>query len=298
MPHAEVEAITDARGHYADRLPGATLYVTLEPCSSHGRTPPCTDAITASGVRRVVWGAQDPNPKHEGRAIELLARAGIPVTTGVLESECRDLIRPFAKWITTSVPYVIAKAGQSLDGRITRPPGEGQWLTNEAARAHGRRLRAQVDAIIIGAETLRQDNPKLTLRDQAQPGKQQPWRVILTRTGNLPEQAHVFTDSYKDRTLIMRDLSFPDVLGDLGRRGVVSVLVEGGGNVLAQAFRHRAVDEVYWYVAPILCGIGIPTLADAWDQSVTLEEVQFLPFGDNMCIHGRPAWPNKTLDKA
>ncbi|HYF33717.1 MAG TPA: bifunctional diaminohydroxyphosphoribosylaminopyrimidine deaminase/5-amino-6-(5-phosphoribosylamino)uracil reductase RibD [Prosthecobacter sp.] len=295
MPHAEVEAITDARGHYPHGLLGATLYVTLEPCCTHGRTPPCTDAIKASGIRRVVWGAQDPNPKHEGRAREVLGSAGIAVTTGVLEAECRELIRPFAKWITTGLPYVIAKAGQSLDGRITRPPGEGQWITSEAARAHGRSLRSRVDAILVGAETIRQDNPRLTLRDGGSAGKEQPLRVILTRTGRLPEEAHVFTDAFEHRTLVIQDQSFPHVLHDLGQRGIVSVLVEGGGNVLAQAFRHHAVDEVYWYIAPLLCGIGVPALADAWGHSVPLEQVTILPIGDNVCINGRPVWPNKNL---
>jgi diaminohydroxyphosphoribosylaminopyrimidine deaminase/5-amino-6-(5-phosphoribosylamino)uracil reductase len=225
----------------------------------------------------------------------LLTSAGITVTTGVLADECGDLIRPFAKWITTGLPYVIAKAGQSLDGRITRPPGEGQWITSEAARAHGRGLRARVDAILVGAETLRQDNPKLTLRDEAPAGKEQPLRVILTRTGNLPEDAFVFTDAFKERTLVVRDQSLPEVLRDLGQRGVVSILIEGGGKVLAQAFGHRAVDEVFWYIAPLLCGMGVPALADAWEHSVALEQVKILPIGDNVCINGRPVWPNTNL---
>lgn len=295
MPHAEVEAITDALAHARDLVPGSTIYVTLEPCSTQGRTGPCTEAIKVAGIRRVVWGARDPNPKHEGRAQEVLAAAGITVTMGIMESECTELIRPFAKWITTGLPYVIAKAGQSLDGRITRPAGEGPWITSEAARAHGRGLRSRVDAILVGAETVRQDNPRLTLRGEAAAGKVQPWRVILTRSGNLPEQAHLFTDAYKDRTLVLRDQAFPDVLRDLGSRGILSVLVEGGGNVLAQAFRHQAVDEVFWYIAPLLCGAGVPALADAWETSVALEQVKILPIGDNVCINGHPAWPNKKI---
>ncbi|MDZ4290238.1 MAG: bifunctional diaminohydroxyphosphoribosylaminopyrimidine deaminase/5-amino-6-(5-phosphoribosylamino)uracil reductase RibD [Prosthecobacter sp.] len=297
LPHAEIEAIKDAQARHSDLVPGSTIYVTLEPCCTHGRTPPCTEAIKTSGIRRVVWGAQDPNPQHEGRAEDVLASAGIAVTTGVLELECQELIRPFGKWITTGLPYVIAKAGQSLDGRITRPPGEGPWITSEAARAHGRGLRSRVDAILVGAETVRQDNPRLTLRDEAAPGKEQPWRVILTRSGNLPADAHVFTDAFKDRTLVIRDQTFPDVLRDLGSRGIVSVLIEGGGNVLAQAFRHHAVDEVFWYIAPLLCGMGVPALADAWETSVALEHVKILPIGDNVCIHARPKWPNTKFSK-
>lgn len=297
QPHAEIEAIRDAQAREAHLLPGATIYVTLEPCCTQGRTGPCTEAIRAAGISRVVWGAMDPNPRHQGRAAEVLGAAGIAVRTGVLAAECEEILRPFAKWITTGLPYVIAKAGQSLDGRITRPPGEGQWLTSEAARADGRQLRAQVDAIIIGAETVRQDNPRLTLRDEAaRGGKQQPLRVVLTRSGKLPEAAHLFTDEFKDRTLILRDLPFESVLRELGQLGVMVVLVEGGGNVLAQAFRSQAVDEVHWYVAPLLCGSGVLTLNDpAWNASVALEEVRILPLGDNVRISGRPVWPDKKL---
>lgn len=295
QPHAEVEAIRDAQARHPELLHGATIYVTLEPCCTHGRTGPCTEAIKAAGIARVVWGAEDPNPKHLGRALEVLESAGIAVTIGVLAAECREVIRPFAKWVTTGLPYVIAKAGQSLDGRITRPPGESQWITSEAARVHGRSLRARVDAILVGAETVRQDNPKLTLRDGSAPaGKEQPWRVVLTRSGDLPEQALLFTDEFKDRTLVLRDLTFDEVLRDLGQRGVAAVLVEGGGNVLAQAFRSQAVDEVFWYIAPLLCGNGVPTLNDSsWASSVALDQVEILPIGDNVCIHGRPVWPNQ-----
>ncbi len=154
-PHAEIEALTQARAAFPDRIRGATIYVTLEPCSTQGRTPPCTGAILAAGITRVVYGASDPNPAHQGRADELLRAGGIAVSAGVLAADCDDLIRPFRKWITTRRPYIIAKAGQTLDGRITRPFGEPQWITSEAARAHGRRLRTRVDAILVGAETVR-----------------------------------------------------------------------------------------------------------------------------------------------
>lgn len=297
MPHAEVEAIRDATERHPHRLAGATIYVTLEPCCTHGRTPPCTEGIKASGIKRVVWGAQDPNPQHQGRARDVLLGAGIEVFSGVMERECRDLIRPFTKWVTTGMPYVIAKAGQSLDGRITRPFGEGQWLTSEAARAHGRRLRSRVDAIVVGAGTIRKDNPLLTLRDSTlEPGrKEQPWRVILARSGKLPEDAHVFTDEFKDRTLVVRDLALPDVLQSLGQRGVVTVLIEGGADVLGQAFRDQVVDEVAWYVAPLICGSGLPALAGTpLEASVPLQDAKIIPIGDNICITGRPVWPKPT----
>lgn len=291
-PHAEVEAIRDARERHPDLLAGSTLYVTLEPCSTHGRTGPCTEAVREAGIGRVVWGAQDPNPGHRGRAREVLEAAGIQVLSGMLESECRELIRPFAKWITTGMPYVIAKAGQSLDGRITRPAGEGQWLTSAEARAHGRRLRARVDAVLVGAGTVRADNPQLTLREAAFPGKEQPWRVVLTRSGDLPASALLFTDEFKARTLVLRGLELEEALRELGGRGVVSVLIEGGADILQQAFAHRLVDEVVWYVAPLLCGAsGLPVLGGReLSASVALKGVRMEPLGDNLCICGRPEW--------
>lgn len=291
-PHAEVEAIRDARQQHPELLPGATLYVTLEPCSTHGRTGPCTEAVREAGIGRVVWGARDPNPDHQGRAREVLGAAGVETAAGVLESECRELIRPFAKWITTGMPYVIAKAGQSLDGRITRPAGEGRWLTSAEARAHGRRLRAMVDAILVGAGTVRADNPQLTLREAAFPGKEQPWRVVLTRSGDLPASAHLFTDEFKARTLVLRGLELEEALRELGRRGVVSVLIEGGADILRQAFAQRLVDEVAWYVAPLLCGAGgLPVLGGhELSASVALKEVRMETLGDNLCIIGRPEW--------
>ena len=291
MPHAEIEAIKEAQTFNPKLLPGATLFVTLEPCCTQGRTGPCTEAIKACGIKRVVWGAQDPNPSHLGRAQEILNSAGIAVVTGVLESECRELIRPFAKWVTTKMPYVIAKVGQSLDGRITRPPGEGQWLTSEAARAHALRLRSRVDAILVGAGTVRQDNPKLTMRDAVTLGKEQPLRVILSRSCDLPESSHIFTDEHKSRTWVLRDLEFPEVLLELGKKGVVSVLVEGGSDVLGQAFRHRCVDEVHCYIAPLLCGSGLMTLGGLpLAESVSLTQVKIMPIGDNVCITGQAVY--------
>src|SRR5215210_6610852 len=183
LPHAEIEAFRALRNPASTR--GATLYVTLEPCSTHGRTPPCTEAIIRAGFARVVIGTLDPNPAHAGRGVGILQNRGIETVAGVLEECCRKLNTAFNKWIVTRLPLVVAKAGMSLDGRITRPPHEGQWLTSKASRADAHELRARVDAILVGGETLRTDNPRLTVRDV--PGAKQPWRVILSRSGNLPQ---------------------------------------------------------------------------------------------------------------
>ncbi len=256
LPHAEIEALRMLKNPVLARW--ATIFVTLEPCSTHGRTPPCVEAIIRAGFARVVIGTVDPNPAHAGRGVGLLRAAGIAVTCGVLENECRELNAGFNQWIVTRMPLVIAKAGMSLDGRLTRPPGEGQWLTSAASRADAMRLRAQVDAILIGAQTLRSDNPRLTIRGVT--GARQPWRVIVTRSGDLPKDAHVFTDAHRDRTLVFRGKSLRAVLRELGRREITSVLLEGGGRVLGEAFDRRLVDRVQFYVAPLLCGGPVPAV--------------------------------------
>ena len=168
-----------------------------------GRTPPCVDALIAADVRRVVWAVDDPNPTHAGRARTRLRRAGIESERGVGAAAAGGLIGPWAKWIMTGMPWVIAKAGVSLDGRITRPRGEGQWLTGEPARADAMRLRRRADAVVVGAGTLRADDPALTLRPGV-PGKVQPWRVVLTNSGELPSGARLFTDAHRERTLVLR----------------------------------------------------------------------------------------------
>ena len=214
LPHAEIECLAAAP---SGSLRSATLYVTLEPCSTTGRTPPCTQAIVRAGVGRVVIGATDPNPLHGGRGIDELRAAGIKVTAGVLEEECARLNEAFNKWIVTGKPFVIAKCGMSLDGRLTRSPNEGRWLTSPAARRHARQLRAEVDAIIIGAETLRQDNPRLTVRGSKD--ARQPWRVVLSRSGKLPRSAHLFTDRFAERTLVFeKEIAFA-CAGRLGAPG-------------------------------------------------------------------------------
>lgn len=294
-PHAEIEALrAAAAAHGSDAARGATAYVTLEPCSTTGRTPPCADALIAAGIARVVWGADDPNPQHAGRAAELLVTAGIAVTRGTLADECRDVIAPFAKLITTGLPWVIAKAGMSLDGRITRPAGEGRWITSEAARADAMRLRARCDAIVAGAETIRQDDPALTLRGPDVPAeKPQPWRVVLTRTGNLPPAAQIFTDEHRARTLVMQDRSLDDVLRDLASRGVMSVLIEGGGTILAAAFSAGVVDEAVFYTAPLIAGQGRPVVdASGFTRSsVPLEFISAEMTGPDVRLHARVIRP-------
>src|SRR5438093_7960403 len=190
-PHAEIECLRNVRR----KVPrNAMLYVTLEPCSTKGRTGACTDQIIQAGVKSIVIGATDPNPRHRGRGVEILREAGIEIRTGVLAEECAVLNEAFNKWIATGIPFVIAKCGMSLDGRLTRPKKESRWLTSATARRHAHRLRAQIDAILVGADTIRIDNPRLTVRSASH--RRQPTRVVITRSGKIPRGAHVFTDRF------------------------------------------------------------------------------------------------------
>ncbi|MBA3963730.1 MAG: bifunctional diaminohydroxyphosphoribosylaminopyrimidine deaminase/5-amino-6-(5-phosphoribosylamino)uracil reductase RibD [Chthoniobacterales bacterium] len=289
LPHAEVECLAAAGNR---SLRAATLFVTLEPCSTTGRTPPCTEAIIASGIRRVVIGAMDVNPAHAGRAMAQLQAAGMEVKSGVLAEECARLNEAFNKWIVTGQPFVIAKCGMSLDGRLTRLPNESRWLTGALARRSAMGLRAEVDAILIGAETLRQDNPRLTIRGIK--GVRQPWRVVVSRSGNLPAGAHLFTDRFADRTLVYRGKSLRSVLTDLGRKKITSVLIEGGGEVLGQAFDAHLVDKVQFYLAPLLTAglvvaVGGKGAADT-RSGAHLAEPQFTRIGPDLSVSGYPRW--------
>ncbi len=250
-PHAEVEAVRDAhrQGH---RLQGSTLYVTLEPCCTYGRTPPCTELILREKFKRVVVGATDPNPAHAGRAYTILRNAGITVTEGVLAEACADLNRAFNHWITTGQPWVILKLALTADGALALPPGQGRWLTSLPARREVHQLRATCDAILVGAGTLRADRPRLTVRGIR--GARQPLRLILSRSGSLPPDAPVFTDRWRERTRVIRRGSLPGILNQLGREGVTSVLVEGGARITDALIRAGCVHELIVFIAPKWAG--------------------------------------------
>jgi diaminohydroxyphosphoribosylaminopyrimidine deaminase / 5-amino-6-(5-phosphoribosylamino)uracil reductase len=285
--HAEVECLRN----FAAPLPArATLYVTLEPCSTGGRTAPCTDAILRAGVRSVVVGAIDVNPRHSGKGIVQLRNAGVRVRDGVLADECAQINEAFNKWIVTGRPFVIAKCGMSLDGRLTRPAGESRWMTGGSVRRHAHQLRARVDAILVGAETVRADNPRLTVRGVR--GARQPWRVVLSRSGKLPQRAHLFSDRRAARTLIYRRKSLAAVLKNLGEREVTSVLIEGGGEVLGQALDARVIDKVQLYLGPILTGgpiIAFPGRgAKTAASALPLQRVSYEQVGQGVCIKGYP----------
>jgi len=288
--HAEIECLRDFGAPVPAR---ATLFVTLEPCSTAGRTAPCTDAIISAGVKNVVIGAIDVNPHHSGKGIMQLRNAGVNVREGILADECAQINEAFNKWIVTGRPFVIAKCGMSLDGRLTRPPLEPRWITGASARRHARELRAHVDAVLVGAETVRRDNPRLTVRGARR--ARQPWRIVLTRSGKLPRRARLFSDRLAARTLIYKAKSLAGVLKNLGKRGITSVLFEGGGDVLGQALDARLIDKVQLYLGPILSGgpvIAFPGRgADNTANAVHLRRVSYQRIGQSVCITGYPERP-------
>ena len=285
--HAEIECL---RNFKAPVLARATLYVTLEPCSTFGRTAPCTDAILKAGIRKVVVGTVDVNPRHSGKGITQLQDTGVKIRCGILAKECARLNEAFNKWIVTRRPFVIAKCGMSLDGRLTRPPGEPRWITGAPARRHAHHLRARVDAILVGAETVRVDNPRLTVRDMR--GPRQPWRVVLTRSGKLPRHARLFSDRMATRTLIYQGKPLATVLKNLGKRDVTSVLIEGGGEVLGQALDARLIDKVQLYLAPVLTGgpvIAFPGRgARNAMNALRLRRISHQQIGQSVCITAYP----------
>ncbi len=280
-PHAEIEALA---GLAPDQTAGATLYVTLEPCSTQGRTPPCTDAILRSGIARVVVSAVDPNPKHRGRGLRLLARHGVAVSRGVCRREGEALLAPFAKWVTSGLPYLTLKMGMTLDGRIADHQHQSRWITGTAARGEVRQLRRRVDAILVGAHTAMRDNPSLRWSARA---ALNPKRIVLDARGELALDAKVLTDGQGANTIIITTAAVPAarraaieatgarlwtggrgrrvnlrlLLARAGEEGLLHVLCEGGGELAAQLVREDLVDDYWFYVAPLfLGGGGVPVL--------------------------------------
>lgn len=288
LPHAEIEALNQVTKTQSQ---GAALYITLEPCSSHGRTSPCTEAIIEAGIKRVIYGATDPDTRHQGRAAQILRKAGIEVVEGFLRRDCAAVNTHWNHRISTDLPWVIAKAGMSLDGRLDSPPHR-RWITSAASRKEAMKLRASVEAILVGGGTVRADDPALTIRgiklDKDHP---QPWRVIWSRSGNLPKEAKILTDKHRERTLVFTEKSLRSILKELARRGIASVLIEGGGQTLGEGFHRKLVDEVRFFIAPIIQGGNIPTLGSKGFQSLKtslqLTDDTYTKIGSDVMISAR-----------
>ena len=313
-PHAEAHALRAA----GEKARDATIYVTLEPCNHTGRTPPCTQAILASGIKRVVVGMLDPNPLVAGGGCKTLADQGLEITQGVLAEECRSLNRPFIKHVTTGLPWVIMKAGMSLDGRLAIGSGQCAWITNEQSRRQVHRLRDRVDAILIGSGTALADDPALTTRLPRRQGKD-PLRIVLDTALRLPTTARMLQQDSSAPTWIFcgpeadaeraaalvgtgavikqvrldeaGQLDLEAVLCELGRAQLTSVVVEGGSRVHGAFLRANLVDEVNIFVAPIFLGsdgvplldtLGLQNIADAPRFSTTTVR----RFGNDVLIEG------------
>lgn len=272
-PHAEVRALREA----GDRARGATLYVNLEPCCHHGRTPPCVDAIAAAGIRRLVAGMRDPHPLVDGRGFACLRAAGVAVEVGVLEAECRKLNQAFLTAVLLERPLVVLKAAASLDGRIATSTGESRWITGEASRRRVHEIRNRLDAVLVGRKTAVADDPRL---DSRLPGGRPPLPVLLDSGLAVPPQARMFHGERRavvytarppetaadegggaspaDRVTVPRSgrgLDLGAVLRDLASRGVHSLLVEGGGEVHRSFIDEGVVDRVLLFLAPrVLAG--------------------------------------------
>ena len=287
-PHGEIEAFLSLPSE--SDAAGSDLYVTLEPCSTSGRTPPCCDAIIRRGVRRVVIGCQDPNPKHAGRGIGILRAAGIEVETGVLEEECRTHHEAFFKWITTGRPFVLLKMAETLDGRIATAGGDSKWITSETARERVAYLRRLSDAVLAGAETFRADSPRFTARAPDGAVLKTPRRFIAT---HHPE---ILPEGWEHAELDTPD-AWRDFIVRLGAENVTMLLIEGGGELAASAIRARAVDKIEFHVAPKLLGgrgsrpvLGGPDPA-ALSEAVTLDRLRVTRMGCDLRIEAYPLYP-------
>ena len=282
LPHAEIEALQKLTLSHSK---GATLYVTLEPCSSHGKTPPCTEAIRAAGISRVVYGATDPDKRHRGKAARILCKAGIEVTEGILEGECAALNGHWNHRATTAMPWVIAKAGISLDGYIDSPPHR-RWITSAASRKEAMRLRASVESILVGGSTVRTDNPSLTIRNiRIAKNHTQPWRVVWSHSEKIPRNSKLLTDAHRDRTLLFSGITLRKVLQELGKRCISSVLIEGGGQTLGEAFKRKLVDEVRLFIAPVIQGGNVPAVS-ARISPAQLTDITYTKIGSDVMVSG------------
>jgi len=274
-PHAEVVALRKA----GERARGADLYVTLEPCNHHGRTPPCTDAILAAGVRRVVVGSIDPNPLVHGRGIRRIRSAGVRIDTGVLQAECDGANEQWFKFITRKVPWVVLKAAVTLDGKLATRSGDSRWVTGPAARARVHELRDRLDAVLIGIGTALADDPRLTARG---PGQRDPVRIVVDPKARLPAASRILRQHSQAETIVAVTLAAPpdrigalerqgaaivrcrhdgkgrillrDLLRRLAGRGLTTVLVEGGARIHGSFLRERLWDELYLFFAPKMLG--------------------------------------------
>lgn len=313
-PHAEVHAIDEAGPDAHD----ADIYVTLEPCNHTGRTPPCTEKIIQAGIRRVIMAMEDPNPHVKGGGMAYLHSRGITVESGVCEDRARRQNEAFIKHIRTGLPFVILKCAATLDGRLATRTGDSRWITNERSRAFVHEIRHQADSILVGIGTVIQDNPSLTTRLKDRQGKD-PRRIILDTRLSIPENARILNMDSAVETLIMTGpgiseekagkiergnsrvirmdleegrIQMKSLMEYLGSQGIMSVLIEGGGRVIASALQANIVDKIYFFYAPKILGgnDGVPICRGPgpalMKDSIRVKDIRVHHFDDDIMIEG------------
>lgn len=313
-PHAEIYALEEA----GDNAKGATLYVTLEPCNHVGRTPACTEAILKSGIKRVVAGMKDPNPRVTGGGLHYLKDRGVGVTVGVCEDACRRLNEAFIKYVTVEVPFVTLKCAATLDGRIATRTGDSKWITNALSRQFVHRLRHASDALLVGIGTVTKDNPRLTTRLEKGQGAD-PVRIILDTHLSISPDAQLLHLSSHSGSLIVCDhavasekkkaienlgariltmdcregcIDLKALMRHLGTLEITSVLIEGGSRVNGSALRAGIVDKIYMFYAPKVCGgdDGVPVCegpgVERMEQSIEVSDISVHRFDDDVMIEG------------
>jgi len=315
--HAEIMALRQA----GDRARGATMYVTLEPCPHYGRTPPCTEAIIDAGVLEVHIALLDPNPVVSGRGVKRLNETGIKTRIGMCQQEACEINEAYIKHITTGLPFVVAKFAMSLDGKIATRTGDSKWITKEETRRYAHALRHTVDAIMVGVNTVVADNPRLTAKGcggRGGTGRKQPLRLVIDSRGKVPLNSRIFEppgevllavvspfDSAKREQLIevgaevvelparRGSVDIVELLRFLGRRGIVTILVEGGGRLLGSLFDYQLVDKVLAFISPVIIG-GCEAVSvggngvDNMAKAPRLTRVDIKTFGDDVLVSGYP----------
>lgn len=321
--HAEVEALSMISGKGS---PDDILYVTLEPCNHHGRTPPCTQAILRSGIKNVVIGMSDPNPLVAGGGTEFLRQSGVNVETGVMEAECRRLNEAFIKFITTGRPFVIAKSALTLDGWSAASTGHSKWITNERSRDFVHRLRDRTDGIMTGVGTVIADDPLLTARPKNRRGRD-PVRIIVDTHLRIPHNARVLNHDSVSKTIVAVGDGVPSellkgvekagvstvicpvkdnridlnaLMDALGKMTITSLLVEGGAGVMGSMIREKLIDKFYIFKAPKILGgdDGIPMARgkgpEDMGQSVSLRDIEVKRFGEDTLVAGYPEYGERV----
>lgn len=327
-PHAEIYALRQA----GKKAKGATMYINLEPCGHQGKTPPCAKQIIKNGIKRVVVAMKDPNPVNNGKSLKKLKRAGIQVKSGICEQEAKRINESFVKFITTKMPFVIIKAAQSLDGKIATNTGQSRWISGTRARRYVHQIRRRVDAILVGVETILKDNPLLTARlkdggsnhfvdkRRSLPLLKQPAKVIVDTKLRTPIDARIFSKNSPGKVIIATTkhaskrkieslrkknacvlqvniddkgrVDLEELFLELGEQGISSILIEGGGNVIASALNRRLADKVLLFIAPKIIGgkeaktsvegEGISEIS----QALYLREVDVKKIGEDILIEG------------